>query len=128
MSQENKRLVEKLNEAWTTGENETIFHHYADGIVWTIEGETTLVGLQAVREFMSRSEGHEPPKLTVDKIVAEGDSVICYGEMTMDGAPDCAGIYSFCDVYTFSGGKVNELRSFVVKQRPETEKGGSIKG
>jgi len=121
MSQENKQLIEKLNEAWSTGDNEAIFRHYAEDVVWTIAGEVTLRGLKAVREFMPPTEGHEPPKLTVDKMVAEGDSVICYGDMTMGGTPDCAGAYSYCDVYTIKNGKVSELRSFVVKQKPEDE-------
>jgi uncharacterized protein len=122
MSQENKQLVEKLNEVWMSNDIEELFSYYADDVVWTIAGEATLNGIQAIRDFMLHSGDHVPPKLTVDKIVAEGDSVICYGDMTMGGTPDCAGTYSYCDVYTITNGKVSELRSFVIKQKSEDER------
>ena len=128
MSEENKQLVEKLNEAWTKGDNEALFQYYAEDVVWTIAGELTLNGLPAVREFMSQMDSHEPPKISVDKIVAEGDSVICCGEMTMGGTPDCAGAYSYCDVYTITNGKVSELRSFVVKHSSEDENNEAASG
>jgi uncharacterized protein len=122
MSHENKQLIEKLNAAWTAGDTEGLLRYYAEDVVWTIAGELTLNGLPAVREFMAPTEGHEPPLISVDKMVAEGDSVICYGEMTMGGTPECAGTYSYCDVYTIMNGKVSELRSFVIKHKSEDEK------
>ena len=122
MSQENKQLVEKLNEVWMSNDIEGLFSYYADDVVWSIPGEVTLNGIQAVRDFMSHSGVHEPPKITVDKMVAEGDSVICYGDMTMGGTPECAGTYSYCDVYTIKNGKVSELRSYVIKHKSEDEK------
>ena len=121
MSQENKQLIEKLNEVWMSNDIEELFSYYADDVVWTIAGEATLNGIQAIRDFMAQGGDHVPPQLTVDKIVAEGDSVICYGDMTMGGTPDCAGTYSYCDVYTITDGKVSELRSFVIKQKSEDE-------
>ncbi len=121
MSQENKQLIEKLNEVWMSDDIEELFSYYADDVVWTIAGEATLNGIQSIRDFMSQGGDHIPPKLTVDNIVAEGDSVICYGDMTMGGTPDCAGTYSYCDVYTITNGKVSELRSFVIKQKSEDE-------
>ena len=128
MSQENKQLIEKLNEIWMSNDIEELFSYYADDVVWTIAGETTLNGIQAIRDFMAQGGDHVPPQLTVDKIVAEGDSVICYGDMTMGGTPDCDGTYSYCDVYTIKSEKVAELRSFVVKHRSDGEKNEAAAG
>ena len=77
---------------------------------------------------MKQMDGFEPPKFTVDKMIADGDSVACYGEMTMTAPPEHAGTYSFCDIYTFAGGKVKELRAFVMKQKSEDEKSDSVAG
>ena len=122
MSLENKQLVETLNEAWMSNDLEGLFSYYADDVVWTIAGEATLNGIQSIRDFMAQGGDHVPPQLTVDKLIAEGDTVICCGDMTMGGTPDCAGTYSYCDVYTITNGKVSELRSFVIKHKSEDEK------
>ena len=51
MSQENKQLVEKLNEVWMSNDIEELFSYYADDVVWTIAGEATLNGIQAIRDL-----------------------------------------------------------------------------
>ena len=121
MSEKNKEIVEKINQAFTKGNTEGFLEHCADDVVWTMEGEKTTSGKAEIREWMSQMEGSEPPKFTVDKTIAEGDTVACFGEMSMNQPPEAAGDYSYCDVYTFSGDKVKELRSFVVKHKTEGE-------
>jgi ketosteroid isomerase-like protein len=93
-----------------------------------MEGDQTFSGVPAIREFMAPMQGSAPPKFTVEKIVAEGDSAICYGKMSMEGAEEYAGKYSYCDAYTFADGKVTELRSFIVKHKTEGEKSGTAAG
>lgn len=121
MSQKNKEIVEKVNAAFTAGNTEGFLEHCADDVVWTMEGEKTTTGVAEIREWMSQMEGMEPPKFTVDKTIAEGDSVACYGVMTMKGEDGQEGKYSYCDAYTFAGDKIKELRSFVVKHKTEGE-------
>ena len=62
----------------------------------------------------------EPPKFTVDKIIAEGDSVVSCGDMTMKDKEGKNQQYSYCDIYSFENDKIAELTSFVIK----TEKTG----
>jgi ketosteroid isomerase-like protein len=86
-------------------------------------GEKASKGKAAIREFLAQMKDMEPPKFTVDQIIAEGDSVACCGDMTMKDKEGKVGKYSYCDVYRFtSDGKITELRSFVVTQKPEGEK------
>ena len=121
MSQKNKEIVEKVNEAFQKGNTEGFLEHCADNVVWTMEGEKTTNGIAEIREWMSQMEGSEPPKFTVDKMIADGDSVACFGEMSMKQPPEAAGDYSYCDLYTFANDKIKELRSFVVKHKSEGE-------
>jgi ketosteroid isomerase-like protein len=83
-------------------------------------GEGTHTGKDSIRKFMSSMEGMEPPKFTVDGMIADGDHVACFGNMTMKDKGE-EGFYSYCDVYRFSGDKVAELRSYVVKKKTEGE-------
>ncbi len=88
----------------------------AEDVRWTIAGENTSTGKQAVRDFMaSCGEGREPPKFDVKQTIAEGDSVVCYGDMTMTGPDGQPGAYAYCDIYRFDGEKVAELISYVVQ-------------
>lgn len=128
MSQENKVIIEKVNKAFAEGRTEDVLEHWDEDVVWVMEGEVTTEGKSAVREFMATSGESAPPKFTVDKTVAEGDSVICYGLMRMEAPPECSGSYSYCDAYTLKDGKVIELRSFVVKHKAEAGNNGTAAG
>jgi ketosteroid isomerase-like protein len=128
MSEANKQAVDRINKAFMDGNTEGFLELCADDVVWTMEGEKTTTGKKEIREWMRQMEGHTPPKFTVDKTIAEGDSVVCYGTMSMDEPKEAAGKYSFCDAYTFSGGKVKGLRSFVVKHKTEGERSETAAG
>lgn len=121
MSDKNKEIVKKINDSFTAGNTDGFLEHCADNVVWNMVGDKETSGKKAIKEWMSQMEGMEPPKFTVDKIIAEGDSVVCYGDMTMKGEDGNEGTYSYCDVYAFSGDKVSELQSFVVKHKTESE-------
>lgn len=116
MSRKNKEIIERVNDASSEGA-EDFLNHCADDVAWTKEGEKTTHGKQAVREWISQISTFK-----VDKTVAEGDSVIWYGEMTMKGDDGTEEKYSFCDISTFAGDKIKELRTFVVKHEMDAEK------
>jgi ketosteroid isomerase-like protein len=115
MSANYKQIVEKINDSFSEGNIEGFLEHCKDDVTWRIVGEKTVTGKDATREFM-KSTGGTIPDFTVDKIVAEGDSVVTYGDMTMtDPSDGKTKTYSYCDVYRFEGDKIAELNSFVVK-------------
>lgn len=121
MSDKNKEIVKKVNDSFIAGNTDGFLEHCADNIVWNMVGDKETRGKKAIKEWMSRMEGMEPPKFTVDKIIAEGDSVICYGDMTMKGEDGKEGKYSYVDAYQFSGDKIADLKSFIVKHKTEEE-------
>ncbi len=57
----------------------------------------------------------EAPTFTVDQLIAEGDVVAGYGDMTMKDKDGRDAPYSYCDLYRFRGDQIAELRSFVIK-------------
>lgn len=120
MSEKNKEIVKKVNDSFTAGNTDGFLEHCADNVVWNMVGNKETTGKAAIKEWMLHME-MEPPKFTVDKIIAEGDSVICYGDMTMKGEDGKEGIYSYVDAYQFSGDKIAELKSFIVKHKTEAE-------
>jgi uncharacterized protein len=121
MSANNKKIVNEVNDAFTNNRVEDFLKHCADDVVWRMIGEKTTNGVKAVREWMAQMKDAEPPKFTVDEIIAEGDSVVCRGDMTMKDKDGVEGKYAYCDIYRFVNGKIKNLDSYVVKIKPEAE-------
>ena len=114
MSQKNKGIIEKVNAAFAEGSIEGFLSLCADEVEWTMVGEKTVKGKNAIRKWIS-SVNSELPKFTVDNVIAEGDVVMANGDMTMkdkDGKPVP---YAYCDIYRFRNDKIVQLSSFVIK-------------
>ena len=124
MSTKNKQIVEKINDSFAKGNTEGCLDNCADNVVWRMIGDKTITGKNAIREFMASMEGTEPPKFTVDNTIAEGDSVVSYGDMTMTEKGKTTP-YSYCDVYRFKGDKIIELTSYVVKTAEQSKQAGT---
>ena len=126
MSETNKEIVNRVNTAFSENKPEVFLDLCHDDIEWTIVGDQSFSGKTAIRDFMSSMEGQEPPKFTVDEIIGEGDSVVCYGTMTMKMENDKEPApYSYVDAYRFRDGKIARLQSFIVKHKTEEEKSGT---
>lgn len=120
MSSKNKEIIEKVNAAFAEGNIEGFLSFCAEDAEWQMVGDKAFKGKEAIREFMSSMEhtGMEPPKFTVDKVIAEGDSVVAYGGMTMEENGETVP-YSYVDVYQFRDDEIIRLESFVVKHKME---------
>ena len=119
MSDKLKEIVKDVNDAFAANEIERFLNHCSEDVVWRMVGETRKTGRESIREWMSQMEGSEPPKFTVEEMIAEGNSVVCRGNMTMKGEDGVEGKYSYCDAYRFSGDKIVQLDSYVVKNSAE---------
>jgi uncharacterized protein len=120
MSAKNKEIVEKVNASFAEGSVEGFLSFCADYVTWTMVGNKTVSGKNAIREWMG-SMDIEPPKFTVANIIGEGDFVTAYGDMTMKDKDGKTAPYAYCDIYRFSDGKIAELNSFVIKTEAKAE-------
>jgi uncharacterized protein len=121
MSARNKEIIEQVNTAFEENKPEVFLDFCTEDVRWEMAGDELRTGKESIRQFMaSMGDDMEPPKINVTRIISDGDSAACYGDMTMveNGAETA---YSYCDVYTFSGDKISELRSFVVKHKDQSE-------
>jgi ketosteroid isomerase-like protein len=113
MSAQNKALVQDVNEAMRRGDTEAFLARCTDDFVWTIVGDEPIVGKDALRKFMAQMPA-DPPDFTVESVIAEGDTVVARGVMSMaENGRDVP--YAFCDVWRIKGDKLASLNAFVVK-------------
>lgn len=114
MSANNKAILEAANAAIAEGDYEGFLSFCADNTEWTFVGDKTLKGKDAVRQWMV-TEYVEPPLNIVANLIAESDLVAAVGDLTIKDADGRATHYSYCDIWRFRGGKIVELRAFVIK-------------
>jgi ketosteroid isomerase-like protein len=113
MSAQNKALVQDVNEAMRRGDIEAFLARCTDDFVWAMVGEEPLTGKDAVRKAMAEMPA-EPPDFTVEAVIAEGDTVVARGVMTMpENGRDVP--YAFCDVWQIKRDKLASLNAFVIK-------------
>jgi ketosteroid isomerase-like protein len=107
----NKDIINKVNEASIAGDTEAFLSYCADTIKWKMSGQAAIVGKNAVRNAMAAME-QEPPRISIEKIIAEKDTVMVQGEFEMKDPEGKNFKSAFCDVYTFQKEKIVELRSW----------------
>jgi len=109
-----KEILEQANAAISAGDFEGFLKLCTEDTVWTFEGDRTLRGKTAVREWM-KTTYQEPPKFKVHRMIAEGDSLAAIGDITLKDEAGKAVLHSYCDVWRFREGKMAELHAFVVE-------------
>ncbi|RZJ64372.1 MAG: nuclear transport factor 2 family protein [Flavobacterium sp.] len=110
----NKETLEKANSAVTAGDNEGFLSFCTDDVVWRFIGDQTLNGKQAVRDYMDKTY-LEPPKFDVEQLIAEGDFVTAVGKISLNENGKTTR-YSYCDIWKFRDGKMQELKAFVIAE------------
>jgi len=124
MSDNNKEIVRKVNKSFANGDFEEFLSSCAEDVEWTIYGDRTVKGREAIRDWMRQmaAENPEPPIfIGSDLVLADGDYVVSRGEMKMKDKSGKTIPYSYCDIYRFRGAEIAELQSFVVNIAPEAK-------
>ena len=114
MSKTNKEILEKANATIAEGDFEGFLTLCTEDTVWTFEGDKTLKGKAAVRQWMATTY-KEPPRFRVQRMIAEGDFVAALGEITLKDEEGRTGQHAYCDVWRFREGKMAELHAFVIE-------------
>ena len=114
MSKTHKEILEQANAAIAAGDFEGFLAHCTEDTEWTFEGDQTLRGKAAVRQWMEATY-REPPRFKVDRMIAEGDFLVALGEITLKNEEGEATRHVYCDVWRFRDGLMAELRAFVTE-------------
>ena len=124
MSEENKEIIRKVNDALFTGDYQGFLEHCTDDLQWIILGDRAIQGKEALRQFAEAMADVRPQPLEVklfEPIIADGDFVVARGNMTMKENDGKTEQYEFCSVYRFRGDKIAEQNSYVIKTEPKAE-------
>jgi len=108
--EQNIELVKKGYDAFTAGDVEQLMSLFDDNIEWVQPGESTISGTYhgkgEVGELLARM-AEKSPTVSASRYVAEGDTVIAFGDVTLGGETS-QGV----NVYTIRDGKTAHVRVF----------------
>ena len=111
-AESHKRVLQAANDAVASGDYAGFLEHCTEDTVWNFMGDRTLRGKTEVLQWMEATYIH-PPKNSVDRMIAEGDSVVAIGRITTtDGTTETTSEY--CDVWALRHGKLDVVHAFVV--------------
>ena len=114
MTDTNKIILQKANEAVSKGDYEEFLQYCTDDTKWIFVGDQMLNGKEAVRKWMY-NEYIEPPQNDVENLIAENDYLTAIGKITVMTENGKSITYSYCDVWKFRDGKMAELMAFVIE-------------
>jgi uncharacterized protein (TIGR02246 family) len=120
----NQEIVEKVNAAFAQNNIEGFLSFCAEDFEFTMVGEKSLKGKDAVRQWMGSMGDMEPPRINNVKVIADDDSAASHGTMTMKDKDGKTVPYAYCDVYQFRDGKIVKLTAFVLKTETQQQKAG----
>ncbi|MVN88229.1 nuclear transport factor 2 family protein [Deinococcus sp. HMF7620] len=113
MPETHKMILERANAAVVQGDFEGFLGFCTEDTEWTFVGDQTLTGKEAVRQYMA-TVYKEPPKLSVHRMISEGDFLTVIGEITLTDEVGKATRHMYCDVWHFRDGKMAGLQAFVI--------------
>lgn len=120
MSDENKRLIQGIFDALSTGDSRPFVSLLADDVSWTVMGRTpwsgTYRGKPAVLEDLlgqlgARLEGRY--RATADRILADGDYVIVQARGLATTKTGIEYNNEYCFVYRLENGTIKEVVEYL---------------
>lgn len=117
MSQNYKQIVKRANASFEENNLEGFLELCADDVEWKMVGDKTTKGKDQIRQWMASMGEMEPPKITGENQIAEGETVADYGTMTMKNETGEVASYGYSDIYHFENGKIAKLISYVVQDK-----------
>ncbi len=118
-----KELVEAYFEGFRQSDHAAILSLLTDDVAWDLPGFRHLNGKDAFDGEIENPAFEGGPKLTIDRMVEEGDTVVAIG--TGEGRHRENGPFRFayCDVFTFRGDLIGRVESYLVPLPGEQEQG-----
>lgn len=111
----NKEVIQRANEAFSMGDMKAFLEYCSDDIRWTMVGMPAWEGKDAILESMRYDEYTGAPIFNVKHIVAEGDIVVCDGDIQMTKKTGEVITGAYCDIYRLEDGVIKELNSYMVE-------------
>ena len=117
---ERKAVVEAYFEGFRRSDHEMILSLLTDDVAWDLPGHRHLRGKAAFDSEIENPDFSGSPKLVVDRLVEEGDTVVALGEGEASFANGDRFRFVYSDVFTFFGDKIARVESYLAPATAES--------
>ncbi|MCM3759784.1 nuclear transport factor 2 family protein [Alkalihalobacillus oceani] len=107
-------FIREFDEAFTSGNLSWIAEHVTEDIEWTVVGEPTVKGKQALLDGVSQMMAQPLEEHQLLRVVADQQIAVVEGTMEMEVEQGVKHAFSVCDLYDLEDGKVKALTTYVV--------------
>lgn len=109
----NKQLLLAANKQISKGNYDGFLDYCTPDTRWEFIGDQTLQGKAEVSAYM-KAAYLEPPKVSVDHAIEEGDFLVVHGTIELLDAEGNWKGYDYCDIWQLSEDKLASLKAYVV--------------
>lgn len=109
-----KDAVRAYFEGFRRSDHAAILALLTEDVVWDLPGFRLLQGKEAFDGEIENPEFQGSPKLTLDRLIEEGDSVVAIGAGEGNHRATGAFRFAYCDVFTFRGELIATVESYLV--------------
>ncbi|SMP15391.1 nuclear transport factor 2 family protein [Flavobacterium hercynium] len=116
MKMKNTTTLINANEHVKKGDYEAYLSYLTEDTKWVFIGERTLLGKEAVRQYIKEFY-LAPPIFDMEQAIEEGDFVTATGNISLKNKNGEYDHYTYCDIWRFDNGKLAELKAFVIEKK-----------
>ncbi len=114
-----RSVVDVYFDGFRRSDHQAILSCLTDDVVWDLPGFKHLEGKAAFDGEIENEDFVGSPTLHVDRTVEEGDVVVTIGTGQGTRKDGVAFGFAFCDVFTFAGGLIRRVESYLVPLAPD---------
>lgn len=112
----NTEILLEANQLVREGKYEEYLAYLTEDSQWEFVGERTLLGKEAVRQYI-REFYLAPPLFDMERSIAEGDYVTAEGNISLKNQDGSYSHYRYCDVWRFDHGKLAGVTAYVIEKK-----------
>lgn len=113
-----KQIVERYIDGYCRRDSGQILSCLTDDVVWALHGYATLHGKAAfAAELQHDDPSAAAPRITLDRLVEEGDTVAVMGHGDMPKQGGGRQEFVFSELFTFAGDAISRLDTFHIDLR-----------
>lgn len=106
-----------INQLVREGKYEEYLSYLTENSKWVFVGERTLLGKEAVRQYIKEFY-LAPPIFDMERSIEEGNFVTATGNISLKNIDGSYSHYSYCDIWRFDNGKLAEVKAYVIEKKP----------
>lgn len=119
-----KDFLKKFNEAFAQNDRDFILKSMSEDIVWTMVGDKTFEGKQAVEAALEEMNHVETLDMKISEILTSEESAAANGSMKIKDASGKIQSFAFADFYEFKDSNdvmISKMISYILPLKDESK-------